>query len=832
MERVKKGEIIITMTDKSGKFAVVTPELYRRAASVHLKDQEVDWNKVAEVEVLVNRFAMQLVKVFDMGSVHEQEDRIRQAYRNVDALPGIMYCLIKDHKAVKEGEAIPPTRNVCSARAGVASRLSNLTSTVINYVADAVDFETECRSTEEMLRGFLETNRKIRENSQDEEFKNKVQELVVLSMDVAALYPSLRKKEACKIIEQVVAEAMEQGKVSFAGVDWREAAKFLAVVLPAEKVSELNLEDVVPRRAVEVRAEAAGRRTAGARPGPAYWDSDTVRVKVEGSDQSGESEFIDKWEWKTRNKRFSEPTTEQKQTMMSMILSACVELQMSNHLYRFDGRVFNQQDGGPIGDELSQAVARIVMGWWDQQFLRKCSDLGIDLQMYLRYVDDTNKALIPPPLGSKLENGVMVIDEEKAETDRERPRDQVTAELLKEVADSVTDMIVMEPDYCSKHSDKKLPILDLKVYVKKSDLGGVEISHEFYKKPMASNRTILARTAFPNSCKRAVLVEETLRRLRNCSPSMEMEEKGEFLTQLALEMRRSGYDERFRVNVMRKAVERYKKELSDHLEGREDLYRSRQTRDEQVKQKGGKSDRDNWFKRGGNKATSILRVPLSDGSKLKKMVEERLKRCPNPDGVRTRVQEDNGKKIKYSLMKTDPFPRSSCGRANCPLSMQEGGCRERCYSCHTNYVIACKRCDDNVKVEFRVGVNEEWSMQRFVYVGESSRGCFTRFNQHAEEYSKGTNFMAQHVQEHHRNRKRSAEEDFWMKKLKVDKDPMRRVVREAVILRRVQDKEDGDVFVIVGDDGRLLRVPVTTVLMNTKEEFHLPRLVGVHLSQQ
>ena len=57
-------------------------------------------------------------------------------------------------------------------------------------------------------------------------------------------------------------------------------------------------------------------------------------------------------------------------------------------------------------------------------------------------------------------------------------------------------------------------------------------------------------------------------------------------------------------------------------------------------------------------------------------------------------------------------------------------------------------------------------------------------------------------------------------------------MREAVILRRGQDKEDGDVFVIVGDDGRLLRVPVTTVLMNTKEEFHLPRLVGVHLSQQ
>ena len=137
-----------------------------------------------------------------------------------------------------------------------------------------------------------------------------------------------------------------------------------------------------------------------------------------------------------------------------------------------------------------------------------------------------------------------------------------------------------------------------------------------------------------------------------------------------------------------------------------------------------------------------------------------------------------------------------------------------------------------MKVEFRDGINEEWSMQRFVYVGESSRGCFTRFNQHAEEYGKGTNFMAQHVQEHHRSRKRSAQEDFCLVRLSTDKDPMRRVVREAVILRRVQDKEDGVTFEITGNDGSVSRAPVTTVLMNTKEEFHLPRLVGVHLSQQ
>ena len=70
--------------------------------------------------------------------------------------------------------------------------------------------------------------------------------------------------------------------------------------------------------------------------------------------------------------------------------------------------------------------------------------------------------------------------------------------------------------------------------------------HEFYKKPMATRYTLRKGTAYPKEKIRAVLVEEIMRRLRNCSPELSEERKGEFLTEYAKEMQNSGHDEALR----------------------------------------------------------------------------------------------------------------------------------------------------------------------------------------------------------------------------------------------------------------------------------------------
>ena len=68
---------------------------------------------------------------------------------------------------------------------------------------------------------------------------------------------------------------------------------------------------------------------------------------------------------------------------------------------------------------------------------------------------------------------------------------------------------------------------------------------------------------------------------------MEWEEKGVFLTEYAREMKNSGHDEKFRREVMKKAVAKYERELREHNSGKKDLYRNREERERDYKIKEG-----------------------------------------------------------------------------------------------------------------------------------------------------------------------------------------------------------------------------------------------------
>ena len=46
---------------------------------------------------------------------------------------------------------------------------------------------------------------------------------------------------------------------------------------------------------------------------------------------------------------------------MALLLGETVHTIMGNHLYQFDGKVYRQEEGGPIGLELTGIVADIVM---------------------------------------------------------------------------------------------------------------------------------------------------------------------------------------------------------------------------------------------------------------------------------------------------------------------------------------------------------------------------------------------------------------------------------------------------------------------------------------
>ena len=212
----------------------------------------------------------------------------------------------------------------------------------------------------------------------------------------------------------------------------------------------------------------------------------------------------------------------------------------------------------------------------------------------------------------------------------------------------------------------------------------------------------------------------------------------------------------------------------------------------------------------------MMKVPFMKDSHLQNRVTKALEDCVAPVGLRTRVQEDSGSKLRFSLTQSDPFPRERCGREKCPISRGEEGCGDKCYQAHVNYTIHCKRCEEARMSQDETEVEEANRTPLFVYYGESSRGCFVRFSEHVSKYKAHKNFMWDHVLAVHDGNIIDAETDFFMRHHRNDRDPLRRILRESIPIRRGKEEEENKKGLVV---------------MNGKEEWFGVKVVKVEFKQ-
>ena len=141
-------------------------------------------------------------------------------------------------------------------------------------------------------------------------------------------------------------------------------------------------------------------------------------------------------------------------------------------------------------------------------------------------------------------------------------------------------------------------------------------------------------------------------------------------------MEECGHSEQFRGLVAVRVVARYHQSLKNHNQGVIRIYRSRKEPKEQVRAEGGKPDKSNWFKKGG--ATNIFKVPATSGSELVKEAKAALDRAFAPSGLVIKVTEEPGPSISQCIVKSNNFPRQSCGRPLCPWQGKGEKCREMC----------------------------------------------------------------------------------------------------------------------------------------------------------
>ena len=94
-----------------------------------------------------------------------------------------------------------------------------------------------------------------------------------------------------------------------------------------------------------------------------------------------------------------------------------------------------------------------------------------------------------------------------------------------------------------------MPVLDVQARVQNN-----KIEYMFYKKPVSSEYFMLANSAMPQTVKRSACVQEVLRRLRNTKRELPWKLKAEIISKFSNSLRISGYNEKFRMEVIQSAV--------------------------------------------------------------------------------------------------------------------------------------------------------------------------------------------------------------------------------------------------------------------------------------
>ena len=719
-----KNNLVVSQTDKSGKFSVDTKDNYVECMKVHIdNDEEITEEDHLRVQKEANAHSTFWVKILgvskDTGEGEKQRERNHQRAKNNLMVEGSelppVYGLRKDHKKTNDEIKGPPLRPVCSATTAYNSKLANL---INEYLARIWKNEREnCASTEDLLSDFDKLNEKGLKG-----------DYFIGSADVVALYPSLD----IELVAEVVKEMIIKSEVTIEGVDYEEVGLYIAVSYEKEELEKAGIQDMCPKR-----KQKQGRKPT--MTGQAVSNA-TAREKV----------------WQPAQKK--PETKKEKVLLIAEAVRIVLRFLLKNHLYCFEESRRRQKNGGPIGLVLTDAVAKIYMTWWDRKVKEKAGQEGMEIVLYRRYVDDIN-----------------IIAKMNTNTEQPRTKGEIEKqgmELFQKIGNGIHKSIKLEIDHPGRHDDEKMPLLDVKVWLEEQentyqDGRGTEskenstarktVMYEHYRKEIASRMTVHERSAIPHNMKRNILTQEVIRILKNCSPTLEWKKKAEHIEAFSMRMQFSGYPKKFRKEVVKSGLKAYKQMERNDKEGKIPLHRSREWKKKGRERKKRKQKED-WFRKNEYHECPIF-IPATPGGKLKKELQKKV----NESDIKIKIVEKTGYTLKRILQKTSITQKKECGDVECMIcrtSDRKGLCRKE----GVTYEIQCRECNDK-------------------YIGETGRNGHARTREHMNEYKmkKESSVMWRHCVEKHD----SNEQEFKFKIRQVfGEDTTLRQVTEAIEIRR------------------------------------------------
>ena len=320
---------VITETDKSSKLAIVSMDAYLQMGQVHTeKDREIDQQEVDSRERLLNGHVSMFLKLTNMGQNWDHEDRMRESHiqHSGYVAPMPMSLLVKDHKDPEGG--LHKTRAVVSGNEGVGAPFSNLSSEIIEPLADEVMDKLEVNSTGDFMSRVDSANEKLAREWTPED------EVGILGFDVKNLFGSMSARQTARVVR----DAYIGSEMKVEGVDYESAAMYVRYGNSDAEIRAQKLARVVPVR----------RHTRGRAPG----------VTSAESLHADHNKQEDKWVFPN-----VEYTETEKRLLIGAVLEIAVRTVWENSCYSFGGRYYHQQQGGPTGRRITMAAARIIVGY-------------------------------------------------------------------------------------------------------------------------------------------------------------------------------------------------------------------------------------------------------------------------------------------------------------------------------------------------------------------------------------------------------------------------------------------------------------------------------------
>ena len=156
-----------------------------------------------------------------------------------------------------------------------------------------------------------------------------------------------------------------------------------------------------------------------------------------------------------------------------------------------------------------------------------------------------------------------------------------------------------------------------------------------------------------------------------------------------VKLKRSGYSEKFRAEIVKSAKKAFKVQLDQDKDGSRPLFRDRERI---ISDKAQKSKVD-WWNKGSQKDpkipkfASVLFVPPTPGSGLAK-------------AMRIKILEKGGVKLKNLVVKSNPFKTDECLNKRCPVCkstsvtdpVDKDQFRVSCRTPGVVYEFVCQKC--------------------------------------------------------------------------------------------------------------------------------------------